>query len=117
MKKTLLLLPIVLIAFWGCEEEQEPEDCAGVAGGNSVEAGIMEMLVRMQTKRLKIFKNQSKLLEELRMHHRKDGKIVPMNDDLISALRYCIMSLRKARLKIYEPIQQFTDSEFNVFAR
>jgi len=86
-------------------------------GGNSVEAGIMEMLVRMQTKRLKIFKNQSKLLEELRMHHRKDGKIVPMNDDLISALRYCIMSLRKARLKIYEPLQQFTDSEFNVFAR
>ena len=86
-------------------------------GGNSVEAGIMEMLVRMQTKRLKIFKNQNKLLEELRMHHRKDGKIVPMNDDLISALRYCIMSLRKARLKIYEPLQQFTDSEFNVFAR
>ena len=50
-------------------------------------------------------------------YHRKDGKIVPMNDDLISALRYCIMSLRKARLKIYEPLQQFTDSEFNVFAR
>ena len=27
-------------------------------GGNSVEAGIMEILTRMQTKRLKIFKNQ-----------------------------------------------------------
>jgi len=27
------------------------------------------------------------------------------------------MSLRKARLKIYEPLQQLTDSEFNVFAR
>jgi hypothetical protein len=86
-------------------------------GGNSVEAGIMEMLTRMQTKRLKIFKNQSKLLEELRMYHRKDGKIVPMNDDLISAMRYCIMSLRKARIKNYEPLQKFTDSEFNVFAR
>jgi len=85
-------------------------------GGNSVEAGIMEMLTRMQTKRLKIFKNQSKLLEELRMYHRKDGKIVPINDDLISAMRYCIMSLRKTRVKDYEPIQQYTDSEFNVFA-
>lgn len=85
-------------------------------GGNSVEAGIMEMLTRMQTKRLKIFKNQSKLLEELRMYHRKDGKIVPINDDLISAMRYCIMSLRKTRIKDYEPIQQYTDSEFNVFA-
>ena len=85
-------------------------------GGNSVEAGIMEMLTRMQTKRLKIFRNQSKLLEELRMYHRKDGKIVPINDDLISAMRYCIMSLRKTRVKDYEPIQQYTDSEFNVFA-
>ena len=85
-------------------------------GGNSVEAGIMEMLTRMQTKRLKIFKNQSKMLEELRMYHRKDGKIVPINDDLISAMRYCIMSLRKTRVKDYEPIQQYTDSEFNVFA-
>jgi phage terminase large subunit-like protein len=84
-------------------------------GGNSVEAGIMEMLTRMQTKRLKIFKNQSKMLEELRMYHRKDGKIVPINDDLISAMRYCIMSLRKTRIKDYEPTQQYTDSEFNVF--
>jgi len=85
-------------------------------GGNSVEAGIMEMMTRMQTKRLKIFKNQSKMLEELRMYHRKDGKIVPINDDLISAMRYCIMSLRKTRIKDYEPTQQYTDSEFNVFA-
>ena len=77
-------------------------------GGNSVEAGIMEMLTRMQTKRLKIFKNQSKMLEELRMYHRKDGKIVPINDDLISAMRYCIMSLRKTRIKDYEPTQQYT---------
>ena len=85
-------------------------------GGNSVEAGIMEMLTRMQTKRLKIFRNQSTLLEELRMYHRKDGKIVPRYDDLISAMRYCVMSLRKTRIKNFEPMQKFTDSEFNVFA-
>jgi len=85
-------------------------------GGNSVEAGVMEMLTRMQTKRLKIFKNQSKLLEELRMYHRKDGKIVPANDDIISAMRYCVMSLRKARVKNYEPTQIYSDSKFNVFA-
>ena len=85
------------------------------SGGNSVEAGVMEILTRMQTKRLKIFKNQSKLLEELRMYHRKDGKIVPANDDVISAMRYCIMSLRKARVKNYEPLQIRSDSEFNIF--
>ena len=86
------------------------------SGGNSVEAGVMEMLTRMQTKRLKIFKNQGKLLEELRMYHRKDGKIVPANDDAISAMRYAVMSLRKARVKNYEPTQIYSDSEFNVFA-
>ncbi len=85
------------------------------SGGNSVEAGIMEILTRMQTKRLKIFRNQSKLLEELRMYHRKDGKIVPAHDDVISAMRYCVMSLRKARIKNYQPMQFQTDSEFNVF--
>ena len=84
-------------------------------GGNSVEAGIMQMLTRFQTKRLKIFKNQGKLLEELRMYHRKDGKIVPIHDDVISALRYCVMSLRKARVKNYQPLQLRSDSEFNLF--
>ena len=75
----------------------------------------MEMLTRFQTKRLKIFENQSKLLEELRMYHRKEGKIVPMNDDVISALRYAVMSLRKARVRNTEPIQLQSDSEFNLF--
>ena len=85
-------------------------------GGNSVEAGIMQMLTRFQTKRLKIFKNQGKLLEELRMYHRKEGKIVPIHDDVISALRYCVMSLRKARVKNYEPQQMYSDSNFNIFS-
>jgi hypothetical protein len=74
------------------------------------------MYTRMQTKRLKIFKNQDKLLQELRMYHRKDGKIVPINDDVISAMRYCVMSLRKARIKNYEPTYIQAESEFNVFA-
>ena len=78
--------------------------------------GIMEMYTRMQTKRLKIFKNQDKLLQELRMYHRKDGKIVAINDDVISAMRYAVMSLRKARVKDYQPAYIQADTEFNVFA-
>ena len=76
----------------------------------------MEMYTRMQTKRLKIFKNQDKLLQELRMYHRKDGKIVAINDDVISAMRYAVMSLRKARVKDYQPTYVQADTEFNVFA-
>ena len=75
----------------------------------------MEMLTRFQTKRLKIFENQGKLMEELRMYHRKEGKIVPMNDDVISALRYAVMSLRKARVRNTEPMQLESDSAFNLF--
>lgn len=85
------------------------------SGGISVEAGVMEMLTRFQTKRLKIFANQNKLMEEIRMYHRKEGKIIPMNDDVISAMRYAVMSLRKARVKNTEPIQIESDSEFNLF--
>ena len=48
-------------------------------------------------------------------YHRKDGKIVPANDDVISAMRYCVMSLRKARIKNTEPLQIHSDSEFNIF--
>jgi hypothetical protein len=86
------------------------------SGGISVEAGVQEMYTRLQTNRLKIFSNQGKLLEELRMYHRKDGKIVAKHDDVISALRYAVMSARKARVKNYEPTQLASDSDFNVFA-
>jgi phage terminase large subunit-like protein len=85
-------------------------------GGISVEAGVQEMYTRLMTNRLKIFNNQSKLLEELRMYHRKDGKIVFKHDDVISATRYAVMSVRKARVKNYEPTQLYSDSSFNVFA-
>ena len=87
------------------------------SGGISVEAGVMEMLTRFQTKRLKIFSNQSKILEEIRLYHRKNGKIIPMNDDIISALRYAVMSLRKARTRNTEPMQIQSDSSFNLFTR
>ena len=92
-----------------------PQGAKEHTGGNSVEAGVQDMLTRFQTNRLKIFANQSKLLEEMRMYHRKDGKIVPINDDVISAMRYGILSLRKARVKNYQPTQILSDSEFNVF--
>ncbi len=65
-------------------------------GGNSIEVGIMEMLQRMESGRFKVFSTQTDWLEELRMFHRKDGKIVPIRDDLMAATRYATMSLRFA---------------------
>ena len=66
-------------------------------GGNSVEAGVMEMLDRMQTGRLKVASHLGEWLDEFRMYHRKDGRSVKENDDLLCATRYGLMMLRSAR--------------------
>ena len=60
----------------------------------------MEMLTRMQTGRLKVFKYLNDWFEEFRLYHRKDGRVVKEGDDLMSATRYGIMMLRYARTKV-----------------
>jgi len=65
-------------------------------GGNGVEAGVSEMLDRMLTGRWKVFSTCVEWLEERRLYHRKDGKIVKERDDVLSASRYALMMLREA---------------------
>ncbi len=67
-------------------------------GSVSVESGIMEMLGRMRTGRLKVFKNLEDWFAEFRVYHRKDGIVVKERDDLLSATRYGIMMLREAEV-------------------
>lgn len=69
------------------------------SGGNGVEAGLVEMLDRMQTGRWKVFSNLTDWFEEFRMYHRKDGKVVKLDDDLISSSRYAYMMRRFAITK------------------
>ena len=52
-------------------------------GSNGVEAGLMEMLERMQTGRFKVFSNLDEWFQEFRLYHRKDGKVVKVMDDLM----------------------------------
>ncbi len=66
-------------------------------GGNSVEAGLMLMLERMQTGRLKVFSHLAGWLEEYRLYHRKDGRVVKEMDDALDATRYGLMMLRYAK--------------------
>jgi len=65
-------------------------------GNNSVETGIMDLLQRMEDGKFKVFATLGDWLEEFRMYHRKEGKIVPIRDDLMAATRYAIMSVRFA---------------------
>lgn len=73
-----------------------PDNATFPDGSNGVEAGLMDMLQRMQTGRLKVFRHLSEWFEEYRLYHRKDGKVVKLADDLMSATRYGVMMLRKA---------------------
>jgi phage terminase large subunit-like protein len=68
-------------------------------GTNGLEAGIAEMLDRMQTGRLKVFSTLNDWWEEFRMYHRKDGLIVKVRDDLMSATRYAMMMRRFAEVQ------------------
>ena len=65
-------------------------------GGNSIEVGIMDLLQRMEDGKFKVFSTLSEWWMEFRMYHRKEGKIVPLHDDLMSATRYAAMSMRFA---------------------
>lgn len=64
-------------------------------GTNGVEAGVQEMLQRMQLKKFKVFAHLSDWFEEFRLYHRKEGKIVKEGDDILSATRYAWMMRRK----------------------
>jgi hypothetical protein len=63
-------------------------------GGYGVEAGIMEILTRMQTGRFKVFAHLTEWFSEFRLYHRKDGKIFKERDDLMDATRIAVMALR-----------------------
>jgi phage terminase large subunit-like protein len=66
----------------------------------SVEAGIADMLIRMQSGRFKVFKHLHDWFDEFRLYHRKDGKVHKEGDDLLSATRYAVMMLRYAETNV-----------------
>jgi len=66
-------------------------------GGIGLEAGVMEMLDRMRTSRWKVFTSCHLFFEEFNVYHRKDGKIVRVKDDLLSAARLAMMMRRIGR--------------------
>ena len=77
-----------------------PEKATHPEGGNGIEAGIFEMLERMQTGRWKVFSTCGGWMAEKRLYHRKDGLIVKLKDDIISSSRYAYMMRRFALTKV-----------------
>ena len=66
-------------------------------GDLGVEAGIDALWDRMEGGKFKVHPKLLEWFEEFRMYHRKDGKIVALKDDLMSATRYCSQSVRNFR--------------------
>jgi len=77
-----------------------PEHATWPDGSISTEAGILEMDEREQSGRLKVAAHLSDYFDERRFYHRKDGKIVKLKDDILSATRIAIMMKRFARAVI-----------------
>ena len=67
-------------------------------GSRSTEAGIQQMYDRMTTGRFKVAAHLADWWEEFRMYHRKDGMIVKLKDDIMSATRHGVMMKRFARV-------------------
>jgi phage terminase large subunit-like protein len=74
-----------------------PEHAASDYGKKHVSAVTADMLDRMMTGRWKVFSHCQDWFEEFRLYHREKGKIVKLQDDLISASRTALMALRYAR--------------------
>jgi len=68
-----------------------------IGGGQGQEQIIMEMIERAQTGRLKVFSTCHEFWEEFRNYHRKDGKLVDRDEDVLKAAFYGLMMLRYAR--------------------
>src|ERR1700730_595125 len=63
----------------------------------STERGVLEIWQRMTTGRFKVANTQLTWFEEFRGYHRKNNQIVKLYDDLMSATRIGVMSLRFAK--------------------
>jgi phage terminase large subunit-like protein len=78
------------------EHFTNPPALGAVKGSNSIEEGLMAMLQSVEAGKFKVFSTLSDWFEEFRMYHRKDNKVVPLRDDLMSATRYAFQSQRFA---------------------
>ena len=68
--------------------------------GVSVEAGLNEMLEYMRAGKFKVFKHLAEWFVEKSMYHRKDGQVVKLHDDIMSATRYAFVMRRKAATRV-----------------
>ena len=75
-----------------------PTHATWPAGGFSTGAAVEELDDRMQTGRFKAVDDLADFWHEVRQYHRDDGKLVKVNDDILSALYKALMMKRYAKM-------------------
>jgi len=96
------------------EPFKNPTDPITGKASNSVEAGLLCILEGFKTGRIKVFQHLEELFKEMRMYHRKAGKIAKNSDDIMDAMRYCIMSKQHAQIETqdYKPYIPYEHDEY-----
>jgi phage terminase large subunit-like protein len=81
---------------YGLRMMVEPATHANLKGSaaTSLEGGVQEIDLRERNGKWKVARNCICYLEERRLYHRKDGEIVKLRDDVLSAARYGMMMRR-----------------------
>lgn len=69
------------------------------SGGIAINPGILEMSARINDGRFKVFNTLPEWFQEYRQYHIDKGKIVDVDEDLLSATRYAVQSLRYSVLE------------------
>jgi phage terminase large subunit-like protein len=86
-----------MLKQYGLRMMDEPATHAHASHGaaaNSLEGGIAEIDLREKCGKWKVGRSMPCYLEERRLYHRKDGEIVKLRDDTLSAARYGMMMRR-----------------------
>jgi len=66
-------------------------------GGFNFEAGLREMENRFDAKKLVVAAHLAEWFDEYQGYHRKDGLVIKVDDDLLSATRQLVMDIRFAK--------------------
>ncbi|EJH4061036.1 terminase, partial [Shigella flexneri] len=93
-----------------------PDHATWPDGGNAVEPGIAEIRDMMLDGRFKVFNTCEPFFEEFRLYHRdENGKIVKLNDDILSAVRYGYMMRRFAiQMRDIKDPKEIDYSSYNI---
>lgn len=82
-------------------------------GGIGIDAGLKKMFWAMTEGRFKVFSHLHEWFAEKGAYHKKDGKVVALNDDLMSMTRYGYMSALDSEDKIRYAKRLGHDQDFS----